>query len=249
MEFFTCDTDCRLYPCPGRGKRFHHLFNTILINVTAFLRDGAPWDVLRTTLIPKLLEARGQDGAIRIWSAACASGEETYTVAMLFAEALGPEAFGRGVRIYTTDVDDERSATRGRRSTRGQASSTCRRISSANTSTNAARVQELQQQLSRSKQDLESTYEELQSTNEELDTTNEELQSTVEELETTNEELQSINRELRACLSGENELANVTVDAINRRGKPVRCTVTCTPLFGKCLIRGVIVMVDEEAPA
>jgi two-component system CheB/CheR fusion protein len=62
--------------------------------VTAFFRDGAPWDALRTTVIPELLEARGPDGPIRIWSAGCASGEETYSVAMLFAEALGAEAFG-----------------------------------------------------------------------------------------------------------------------------------------------------------
>src|SRR4029079_9150331 len=59
-----------------------------------------------------------------------------------------------------------------------------------------SRVQELQNQLNRSKQDLETAYEELQSSNEELETTNEELQSTVEELETTNEELQSTNEEL-----------------------------------------------------
>jgi len=86
---------------------FRQLFNTILINVTAFFRDGAPWDALRTQLIPELLEARGEDRDIRIWSAGCASGEETYSVAMLFAEALGLERFSRRVRIYATDLDEE----------------------------------------------------------------------------------------------------------------------------------------------
>jgi two-component system CheB/CheR fusion protein len=86
---------------------FRQLFNTVLINVTAFFRDRAPWDVLRTELIPQLLAARGPDQDIRVWSAGCASGEETYTVAMLFAEALGRDAFAQRVRIYATDVDDE----------------------------------------------------------------------------------------------------------------------------------------------
>jgi two-component system CheB/CheR fusion protein len=86
---------------------FRQLFNTILINVTAFFRDGAPWDALQTELIPELLGARGPDGDIRIWSAGCASGEETYTIAILFAEALGREAFGQRVRIYATDVDED----------------------------------------------------------------------------------------------------------------------------------------------
>lgn len=45
--------------------------------------------------------------------------------------------------------------------------------------------------------------------------------------------IEQFRRGLRACLSGETELANVTVDAINRCGKPVQCVVTCTPLFGK----------------
>jgi two-component system CheB/CheR fusion protein len=78
----------------------------------------------------------------------------------------------------------------------------------------ASRVEDLQQQLSRSKQDLETTYEELQSTNEELETTNEELQSTVEELETTNEELQSTNEELET-MNEELQSTNEELQAIN----------------------------------
>jgi two-component system CheB/CheR fusion protein len=61
--------------------------------------------------------------------------------------------------------------------------------------------------------------------------------------------MEQLRRELRACLSGESELANLRVHATNRRGKPVQCAVTCTPLFGKGHVQGVIVMVDEVAPA
>src|SRR6266852_9290331 len=86
---------------------FKHLFNTILINVTAFFRDEGPWDYLRTTIIPGLLQKRAADGVIRVWSAGCASGEEAYTIAMLLAEAAGPDVFAGRVKIYATDVDDE----------------------------------------------------------------------------------------------------------------------------------------------
>src|SRR5713101_4861526 len=86
---------------------FKHLFNTILINVTAFFRDESPWDYLRTTIIPGLAQKRAPDGVIRVWSAGCASGEEAYTIAMLIAEAFGADAFAERVKIYATDVDDE----------------------------------------------------------------------------------------------------------------------------------------------
>lgn len=86
---------------------FIQLFNTVLINVTRFFRDADAWTYLRETAIPRLLAARGADEPVRVWSAGCSSGEEAYTLAILFAEALGPEEFRRRVKIYATDVDDE----------------------------------------------------------------------------------------------------------------------------------------------
>ncbi|RYG30000.1 protein-glutamate O-methyltransferase CheR, partial [bacterium] len=87
---------------------FQHLFNTILINVTSFFRDLESWDYLRETVLPRITEARtGDDDSIRVWNAGCASGQEAYTTAMMFAEALGTEAFRERVKIYATDLDDE----------------------------------------------------------------------------------------------------------------------------------------------
>ncbi|WP_153035546.1 CheR family methyltransferase [Amycolatopsis sp. YIM 10] len=88
-------------------KEFGALFDTILINVTSFFRDPDAWTVLRETLIPALLAQRAPDDQIRIWSAGCASGEEAYTLAMVFAEAIGPERFRQRVKIYATDVDEQ----------------------------------------------------------------------------------------------------------------------------------------------
>jgi two-component system CheB/CheR fusion protein len=91
---------------------FAQLFNAILINVTSFFRDPDVFEYLRTEIIPKIV--RGSDATadrqIRIWSAGCASGEEVYSVAILFAEALGIDQVHDRVKFYATDVDEEELA-------------------------------------------------------------------------------------------------------------------------------------------
>ncbi|NKQ54783.1 PAS domain S-box protein [Amycolatopsis sp. K13G38] len=86
---------------------FALLFNTILINVTAFYRDADAWDYVQSEVVPMLLAERGPDDLIRIWSAGCSSGEEAYSLAIVFAEALGVEQFRQRVKIYATDVDED----------------------------------------------------------------------------------------------------------------------------------------------
>jgi two-component system, chemotaxis family, CheB/CheR fusion protein len=88
-------------------SEFTDLFNTILINVTGFFRDRPAWDYVSDQIIPKLLDETPDDQPIRVWSAACASGEEAYTTAVVLAEARGEEEFRRRVKIYATDVDEE----------------------------------------------------------------------------------------------------------------------------------------------
>ncbi len=86
---------------------FTRLFNTILINVTSFFRDAPVWAGLADTVLPAVLAELPPGDPIRVWSAGCASGEEAYTIAILLAEALGPEEFRERVKIYGTDVDEE----------------------------------------------------------------------------------------------------------------------------------------------
>ena len=88
-------------------EEFEELFDTILINVTGFFRDKETWDVVESDVIPRLLDARDHSEPIRVWSAGCASGEEPYTIVMLFAEAVGDQEFKSRVKIYATDVDDD----------------------------------------------------------------------------------------------------------------------------------------------
>jgi two-component system, chemotaxis family, CheB/CheR fusion protein len=89
------------------SEEFNALFNTILINVTSFFRDPEAWAFLRSDLVPALLAERSPEDQVRIWSAGCASGEEAYTLAMVFAEAIGADRFRQRVKIYATDVDED----------------------------------------------------------------------------------------------------------------------------------------------
>lgn len=89
------------------SDEFAALFNTILINVTAFFRDPDAWDYIAADVIPRILAERGPEDPVRVWSAGCASGQEAYTLAMLLTEALGADEFRRRVKIYATDVDED----------------------------------------------------------------------------------------------------------------------------------------------
>jgi two-component system, chemotaxis family, CheB/CheR fusion protein len=83
---------------------FPILFDRILINVTEFFRDEQAWDYLVREIIPSIV---GENGPIRIWSTGTASGEEAYSAAIIFCEAIGQEQFLDRVKIYATDVDED----------------------------------------------------------------------------------------------------------------------------------------------
>ncbi|MEH1847491.1 MAG: CheR family methyltransferase [Nostoc sp.] len=88
-------------------EEFNYLFNTILINVTAFFRDPLAWEYLAEQILPNLIRNKKTSDQIRIWSAGCASGEEAYTLVILMAQILGVEEFRQRVKIYATDVDQD----------------------------------------------------------------------------------------------------------------------------------------------
>ena len=92
------------------------LFNSILVNVTGFFRDPEAWEVLRADALPSLLPEALSAGRLRVWSAGCSTGEETYSAAIAIADALGPRAGEVDVKIYATDVDEKRWSPPGRRS-------------------------------------------------------------------------------------------------------------------------------------
>jgi two-component system CheB/CheR fusion protein len=82
-------------------------FNSILINVTSFFRDPPAWEFVAEEIVPRIISGKGPSDPIRVWSAGCASGEEAYTLAMIFGQALGIDGFRSRVKVYATDIDEE----------------------------------------------------------------------------------------------------------------------------------------------
>ena len=76
------------------------------INETSFFRDGRPFELLRMELLPKLIEARKSTRRLRFWSAACSTGQEAYSLAMLMREHF-PSLAGWDVVIEGTDLSAE----------------------------------------------------------------------------------------------------------------------------------------------
>ncbi len=75
-------------------------------NESSFFRDQKPFDMFKQLVLPKLLEARSARRQIRIWSAACSSGQEAYSLAMLLQEEA-PRLSGWKIEIIGTDISAE----------------------------------------------------------------------------------------------------------------------------------------------
>lgn len=89
-------------------SEYDKLFKDLTINVTSFFRDDWAFRALEELVLPALMYKKVNTGnGIRIWSAGCASGEETYSIAMLISEALKAERSERQVSIIGTDIDTE----------------------------------------------------------------------------------------------------------------------------------------------
>ena len=86
------------------------IVDAITTNETSFFRDSAPFDLLRHKLIPELIDRRRKAGArnvpIRIWSAACSTGQESYSTGIVLKELLG-DLSTYDIRIVGTDISDK----------------------------------------------------------------------------------------------------------------------------------------------
>jgi len=86
------------------------IIDAITTNETSFFRDSAPFDLLRYKLIPELIDRRKKSAArtvpLRIWSAACSTGQEAYSTGIVIKELLG-DLNGYDVRIVGTDISDK----------------------------------------------------------------------------------------------------------------------------------------------
>jgi two-component system CheB/CheR fusion protein len=80
------------------------LYQDLLINVTAFFRDTEPFLYLKNVILPKLLETKTTGESLRIWVAACATGEEVYSIAMLLFELQENNPNSIPFQIFASDL-------------------------------------------------------------------------------------------------------------------------------------------------
>ena len=81
------------------------LIHEVLIGVTNFFRDPPLFEKLKYSVVYKIIEQTPQSESIRVWSAGCSTGEEAYSLAILFMEAMEDMQTFRNVKIFATDVD------------------------------------------------------------------------------------------------------------------------------------------------
>jgi two-component system, chemotaxis family, CheB/CheR fusion protein len=82
------------------------LYKDMLINVTSFFRNARVFDALKSSIFPVVLKNRAPEAMIRIWTPGCASGEETFSVAIALLEFLGDKAQQIPIQFFGTDVSD-----------------------------------------------------------------------------------------------------------------------------------------------
>ena len=87
------------------------LAKDLLINVTSFFRDQHVFSLLAATIIPGLVKAHPRGQPMRVWVAGCSTGEETYSLAMLFQEAISTTDRDIKLQVFASDVDADAIAT------------------------------------------------------------------------------------------------------------------------------------------
>lgn len=92
---------------PYQADEFQEMFNRITINETSFFRNEPQLRAFEERILPELLEARKATKTLRIWSAACSSGEEPYTLAMQIHRSLGVRLMDWKIEILGTDISEK----------------------------------------------------------------------------------------------------------------------------------------------
>ncbi|MFZ0825870.1 MAG: chemotaxis protein CheB [Verrucomicrobiia bacterium] len=85
------------------------LFKELLIGVTSFFRDPAAWDELRKKILPALIAGRPASQILRAWVPGCSTGEEAYSLAMVFKEAMDKLKSRKKMtlQVFATDLDKD----------------------------------------------------------------------------------------------------------------------------------------------
>ncbi len=90
-------------------KEIDILFRELLIGVTNFFRDAPTWDKLKDTIFPDMISKLHDGSVLRAWVPACSTGEEAFSLAIVFKEALGKMNSHSAIslQIFASDLDNE----------------------------------------------------------------------------------------------------------------------------------------------
>lgn len=88
-------------------EEVHKLVRDLLIGVTSFFREPQAFETLISHIVPALVERARPDEAIRVWVPGCASGEEAYSLAIIFLQAIRQSGKQIGLQLFATDIDSE----------------------------------------------------------------------------------------------------------------------------------------------
>lgn len=98
------DEYCRYVTTAEGAAERHEMVNALTTNVTRFYREPHHFEHLRNEVVPHLAQAAKQGRRVRLWSAACSSGEEPYSIALTLLDAFG-DAAHYDIKILATDID------------------------------------------------------------------------------------------------------------------------------------------------
>lgn len=98
---------CAFLRTPAASDEIPELINALTTNHTAFFRESHHFEHLRKDVLPRLVQERAaRRGRIRIWSSACSSGEEPYSIAAVSREVIGHRS-DLDFKILATDIDTD----------------------------------------------------------------------------------------------------------------------------------------------
>ena len=89
----------------GNSKELDALYTDVLISVTSFFRDPEAFDFLKKTVFPKIVPT-GKDAVMRIWTLGCSTGQEAYSLAMIYAEFTGVMPSAPKLQLFATDLNE-----------------------------------------------------------------------------------------------------------------------------------------------
>jgi chemotaxis protein methyltransferase CheR len=108
-QFHDIEEYLEVLSSDSTGQELVRLIDALTTNHTSFLRESQHFDFLRNTILPRI-SGRGR---IEVWSAACSTGEEPYSILFTLLEALGVEAASR-ISIRASDISTRALAVAGR---------------------------------------------------------------------------------------------------------------------------------------